>query len=351
MADTETTKAVRELTIPVPVTLDEALAPEFLSKALGRAVASVEVVELLKTVATKVRFAVTFADGSKDSYCLKGLLDVDEMTKLGGSTCVLEGDYYLKLAPQLNVQVPEAVTVVTDRQTQQSVLIMKDLIVAGGKFCSALDPFTADQAVESLQQIANLHAGSHLLKGAEWIRPRAAELARMQYMTAEVLQNLLDDPRGDNLSPAVRSGARLIEGMKALADVSEGRPQFLVHGDAHAGNIFRTGSGAGLIDWQVLQRGTWAIDVAYHLCAVLPVALAELEERRLLGLYLDMARGLGLTLPDEEQAWRQYREAVVYGYYMWGITRRVDPPIRIQFTDRLGRAVMRHGSFGLLGVG
>lgn len=350
MADTETTKAVRELTIPVPVTLDEALAPEFLSKALGRAVASVEVVELLKTVATKVRFAVTFADGSKDSYCLKGLLDVDEMTKLGGSTCVLEGDYYLKLAPQLNVQVPEAVTVVTDRQTQQSVLIMKDLIVAGGKFCSALDPFTADQAVESLQQIANLHAGSHLLKGAEWIRPRAAELARMQYMTAEVLQNLLDDPRGDNLSPAVRSGARLIEGMKALADVSEGRPQFLVHGDAHAGNIFRTGSGAGLIDWQVLQRGTWAIDVAYHLCAVLPVALAELEERRLLGLYLDMARGLGLTLPDEEQAWRQYREAVVYGYYMWGITRRVDPPIRIQFTDRLGRAVMRHGSFGLLAV-
>lgn len=350
MADTEATKAVRELTIPVPVTLDEALAPEFLSKALGRAVASVEVVELLKTVATKVRFAVTFADGSKDSYCLKGLLDVDEMTKLGGSTCVLEGDYYLKLAPQLNVQVPEAVTVVTDRQTQQSVLIMKDLIVAGGKFCSALDPFTADQAVESLQQIANLHAGSHLLKGAEWIRPRAAELARMQYMTAEVLQNLLDDPRGDNLSPAVRSGARLIEGMKALADVSEGRPQFLVHGDAHAGNIFRNERGSGLIDWQVLQRGSWAIDVAYHLCAVLPVALAELEERRLLGLYLDMARGLGLTLPDEEQAWRQYREAVVYGYYMWGITRRVDPPIRIQFTDRLGRAVMRHGSFGLLGV-
>ena len=350
MADTETTKAVRELTIPVPVTLDEALAPEFLSKALGRAVASVEVVELLKTVATKVRFAVTFADGSKDSYCLKGLLDVDEMTKLGGSTCVLEGDYYLKLAPQLNVQVPEAVTVVTDRQTQQSVLIMKDLIVAGGKFCSALDPFTADQAVESLQQIANLHAGSHLLKGAEWIRPRAAELARMQYMTAEVLQNLLDDPRGDNLSPAVRSGARLIEGMKALADVSEGRPQFLVHGDAHAGNIFRNERGSGLIDWQVLQRGSWAIDVAYHLCAVLPVALAELEERRLLGLYLDMARGLGLTLPDEEQAWRQYREAVVYGFFMWGITRRVEPAIRNLFTDRLGRAVMRHDSFGLLGV-
>ncbi len=350
MTDTVATGPVRELAMSVPDTLDGALDPGFLSQALGKQVASVEIVELLRTVATKVRFAVTFEDGSTDNYCLKGLLDVDEMSKMGGGTCVLEGDFYLKLAPQLNVQVPEAVAVVSDRTTQQSVLIMKDLIVAGGKFCSALDPFTADEAAESLQQIANLHAGSHLLAGLDWVRPRAAELARMAHMTPELLQSLLDDPRGVNLSPAVRSGARLIEGMKALADVSENRPQFLVHGDAHAGNIFRNEKGSGLIDWQVLQRGTWAIDVAYHLCAVLPVELAEREERNLLNTYLNMARALGLNLPDAETAWLQYREAVMYGYYMWGITRRVDPPIRIQFTDRLGRAVMRHDSFGLLGV-
>ena len=340
-----------ELALPVPDTLEGALDPGFLSQALGRAVSHVEEVEVLKTVATKARFVVTYDDGVRDALCLKGLLGVDEMVKLGGMTCVLEGDFYLKLAPQVNVQVPEAVAVVTDREAQQSILIMKDVIAGGGKFCSALDPFSADEAADSLQQIANLHAASHLLAGKDWIRPRCAELARMQHMTADVLQGLLDDPRGVNLSPEVRSGARLIEGMKALADKSESSPQFLVHGDAHAGNIFRTETGSGLIDWQVLQRGSWAIDVAYHLCAVLPVELAEREERRLLGLYLDMARGLGLTLPDAEEAWRQYREAVVYGYYMWGITRRVEPAIREQFTDRLGRAVMRHGSFGMLGVG
>ncbi|MEO6716094.1 MAG: phosphotransferase [Novosphingobium sp.] len=350
MTEAVATKPVRELASAVPATLDEALAPEFLSHALGCKVASVKITELLKTVATKVRFAVTFDDGSTDDYCLKGLLDVDEMTKMGGSTCVLEGDFYVKLAPQLDVQLPEAVAVVTDREAKQSVLIMKDLIVAGGKFCSALDPFTADDAAQSLRQIANLHAGSHLLAGLDWVRPRAAELARMAHMTPELLQSQLDDPRGDNLSPEVRSGARLIEGMKALADVSESRPQFLVHGDAHAGNIFRNQHGAGLIDWQVLQRGTWAIDVAYHLCAVLPVELAEREERNLLNTYLAMANALGLPLPDAEPAWLQYREAVVYGYYMWGITRRVEPAIREQFTDRLGRAVMRHDSFGLLGV-
>jgi aminoglycoside phosphotransferase (APT) family kinase protein len=230
------------------------------------------------------------------------------------------------------------------------VLLMRDVIAGGGRFCSALEAFTVDQAADSLAQIANLHAGSALLDKTPWIRQRAAELARMPHMTAEILQGLLDGPRGDNLSPEVRNGARLIEGMKALADQDAGRPQFLVHGDAHAGNIFRTAQGSGLIDWQVLQRGGWAIDVAYHLCAVLPVELAEQEERKLLGQYLEMARGHGLTLPGEEQAWRQYREAVMYGFYMWGITRRVAPDITVQFTDRLGRAVMRHESHALLGV-
>ena len=66
-----------------------------------------------------------------------------------------------------------------------------------------------------------------------------------------------------------------------------------------------------------------------------------MEERNLLNHYLGLARSLGLSLPSDEEAWLQYREAVMYGYYMWGITRRVDPPIIRQFTDRLGRADQR----------
>jgi len=340
----------------VPATLPEALDHAWLGEALasvgqGAKVIAVETVEVIKTVATKVRFAVTF-DGAAgtQAFCLKGLLDVDELTKLGGSTCVLEGDFYLKLASQVEVQVPEAVAVVTDREANQSVLIMRDLIAGGGQFCSALEAFTADDAASSVAQIAKLHARSDLLASTPWITPRIASLGRMPHMTAEILQGLLDGPRGDNLSPAVRNGARLIAGMQALGDKDAGRPQFLVHGDAHAGNIFRTTRGSGLIDWQVLQRAGWAVDVAYHFCAVLPVELAEKEERNLLNHYLDLARGHGLTMPDAEEAWLQYREAVMYGYYMWGITRRVAPDITVQFTDRLGRAVMRHESHALLGV-
>jgi aminoglycoside phosphotransferase (APT) family kinase protein len=342
--------------IAVPATLEAALDPAFLSQALasvsgGAPVSSVETVELLKTVATKVRFAVTFGDSDKQhGFCLKGLLDVDAMTARGGSTCVLEGDYYCKVAQAVNVRVPEAVAVVTDREAQQSVLIMRDLIAGGAHFCSALEAFDTDQALASLGQLASLHAGSAFLDGAPWIKPRAAELARANYVSPEQLQELMDGPRKQGVPANVLNAGRLIEGVKELANRDEARPQFMIHGDGHAGNNFRTADGPGLIDWQLLQRGGWALDVAYHLCAVLPMELAEKEERRLMGEYLAMMRGHGFDMPAEEEAWAQYREAVMYGYYLWAITKRVDPPIIIQFFNRLGNAAARHDSFALLGV-
>ncbi|WP_404480474.1 aminoglycoside phosphotransferase family protein [Novosphingobium sp. BL-52-GroH] len=342
--------------VAVPATLAEALAPQWLAGALadiakGRAIAAVEQVEVIRTVATKVRFAVTFDDGERLGLCLKGLLDVDAATARGGPTCVLEAEFYNKVAPAVAVRVPECVATVIDRDAQRAVTIMRDLIVDGARFCSALDPFTADDAVLSLEQLSLLHARSDLLGAAGWIRPRAAELAQMRYVTAEALQDLLDGPRGDGLAPRVRSAANLAVAIGELARRDGARPQFLVHGDAHAGNVFRTPAGPGVIDWQLLQRGGWALDVAYHLNAVLPTAVAEAEERRLLGEYLAMMRAHGPAMPDAEAAWAQYREGVTYGYYLWSITRRVDPPVIVQFVDRLGKAVMRHDSFGLLGAG
>ena len=350
------TKVPDQPACAVPTTVAQALDPAWLSQALasvsgGRAVTSVEQVESIKTMATKLRFAVTF-EGSRErhSFCIKGLLDIDEGNAFLGSTCVTEADFYCRIAPQIDVRVPACLVAVIDREAQQAAIIMRDLIADGATFCSALDIFTADDAASSLAQLAALHARTDMLKHADWIAPRAAQIARSPGFTGDVIQSLMDDPRGDNLSAEVRSGSNILAAMRAFADLSEGRPQFVLHGDSHAGNIFRTGSGLGLIDWQVLQSGAWALDLAYHINAVLPVEVAEAEERRLLGDYLARMRAAGLTMPDDEAAWRQYREAVAYGLFMWAITRRVDPPIIHRFTDRLGKAAMRHDTFRLLGV-
>lgn len=344
--------------LAVPTTLDAALDPQWLAQALapigkGAAVAEVERVEFIRTVATKQRFTVRFeGDETIHALCLKSILDVDNPAMAGGSTTVLEADFYQKIAPRLGVRVPTLVSAVIDREAPLGIIIMRDLIADGTRFCSALEAFTADQAARSLEQLAELHAGKALLAEFDWIKPRVAQLAGMTYITPEMLQEMLDGPRGVNLSAEIRNAKRLVAGLKALAVRDAGYEQFLVHGDGHAGNIFRTRDGeTGVIDWQLLQSGGWALDVAYHVCATLPYEVAEKEERNLLDHYLGVMRGKGFDMPDAEEAWRRYREAAIYGYYLWSITRRVDPPIIEQFVDRLGRAVTRLESHKLLGIG
>ena len=335
----------------VPVGLEQALDPHWLSRALGTEVLAVSCTEVLRTVATKVRFFVTFAGSDeRRGFCLKGLLDVDEATARGGPTCVREADFYSFVAPKVTTRVPDMVTSVVDRGNQQAVVIMRDLIVDGATFCTALDPLTRDDAASSLEQIARLHAASSLLDEAPWITRRIADLAQARYVTVEQLQDMLDGPRGEGLPSGTRNAERLVAGMRALASADQKRPEFLVHGDSHAGNLYRTAGGMGLIDWQLLQRGGWALDVAYHIAAVLPVEVAETEERTLLDHYLTVAKTLGCTMPERDEAWRQYRQAVLYGYYLWAITRRVEPPIIERFVQRLGAAVTRHDSHRLLGL-
>lgn len=343
--------------LAVPTTLDAALDPAWLAQALesiggGAAVAEVKRIEFIRTVATKQRFTVRF-EGSDEVHalCLKSILDVENPAMAGGSTTVLEADFYQRIAPRIDIRVPRLVAAVIDREAPLGIIIMRDLIEEGARFCSALEAFTPDETAKSLEQIAELHAGQALLKEADWIRPRISSLANMPHMTAEILQDLLDGPRGVNLSSEVRSARRLIDGMKALGARDPGYEQFMVHGDTHAGNIYRTADGhIGIIDWQVLQSAGWAVDVAYHTCATLPWDVAEKEERSLLNHYLGVMKAKGFAMPEADEAWRRYREAAIYGYYMWAITRRVDPPIIEQFTDRLGRAVTRLESHKLLGI-
>jgi hypothetical protein len=342
--------------LDVPVTLEAALNPAWLSKALagvgqGAAIRSVEVLEIIRTVATKARFAVTFeGQAERHAFCLKGFLDVDEATAKGGPTTVLEADFYRDIAGRIALRTPPHVATIIDRAAPRGIVIMRDLITAGARFCSALEAFPAAQAAQSLEQLALLHAAGGLLHGRPWIAPRIASLAMAQYVPQPVLQDMLNGPRGEHLPPRTRDAGLLIAAMKALAAADATRPQTLVHGDCHAGNIYQTADGPGLIDWQLLQKGSWVLDVAYHINAVCDVPVAEAEERHLLAHYLAAAKALGCDVPAPETAWAWYQTSVVYGYYLWSITRRVDPAIINVFVNRLGQAVTRHDSFTLLGL-
>jgi aminoglycoside phosphotransferase (APT) family kinase protein len=343
--------------LQVPSTLEEAVKPAWLTQALARfsggdRVVSVAVNEIIKTMASKVRIAVTFAGKPDQPYalCLKAFLDNEREPGLGGLTTLRESDFYQRIAPHLTLRTPSCAAVVADREAGRGFLIMTDLVAAGARFCLAREPFGIEQTAQTLEQIARLHARSDLLSANDWIPCRAEAIANRPMFSAEKLQLLMRDARRGDLPDRTLNAALLLEGMKRLAARNAQRPQTLLHGDCHGGNVYMTANGPGFTDWQLIQRGNWALDVAYHIAAVLPAETAEREERRLLDHYLDMLGRHGGRAPPRNEAWEDYRCAQIYGYYHWAITSKTDPANTNVVFQRLGAGVTRHGSYNLLGL-
>jgi hypothetical protein len=343
--------------VETPAALQQALDPKWLTGALagvsgGAKVASVEMAELIKTMASKARIVVRF-EGKPDAplhLCLKAFMDDDAIAASGGATTLREADFYTKIAPHISMRVPGCISVVADRKKQQCILLMPDMVEAGAHFCSALEPFTLDQAAETLDQIARLHAGSRLLATNPWIPNRLQSIADTEMFPAAKIQPLMYDARRGNLPERTLDAALLLRGMRALAERNAPLPQTLGHGDCHAGNVYWMSDGPGFTDWQLIHRGSWALDVAYHICAILTVDVAEREERRLLKHYIDVARAHGGEALDPERAWEEYRAAQIYGFYHWAITARQPPPITNEAFQRLGAGVTRHETYKLLGL-
>lgn len=337
-----------------PAPLDEAtvLSPEWLTAVLGAQVTGTEVVERLQTVATKTRFRVDYAGGDDGpgALCVKGYFDPGLGARVSAGKP--EVTFYREVAPGLDVRTPPCVHAAVDDETGHGLVVMEDLVEAGCRFLTALTPFRPEQSAATLDQLARLHAAS-------WDRPpdavpggfgpRLAELAR--YGEVGFLQSQLDDGRADGVPAEARRGERLAAAMAALASGAVDAPACLVHGDVHAGNVYETADGGiGLIDWQVLQHGPWALDVAYHLASALEPDERRRSERGLLDHYRDRLAAHGVTPPGRDAAWRAYRACLAYGYFMWAITRLVDRPIIDRLTHRLGTAVADHGTFDLLGT-
>ncbi len=339
---------------PAPADLEAVTSKNWLSQMLGRQVHSVTIVELLATQATKVRLKLEVAGGGADApteICIKGVL-----TDTGAlpSASIVETLFYRDAAALLPVHVPECIHAGMNADGSRGVIVMRDVIAAGGSFCTALDPFTPDQAIDGLDQLAQLHTASppgSTAFGFAWAKSFLDRISKQPIIPHEALQALLDGPRGEPLTAAVRDAGRLQAGLVALAAKVRAGPLCLVHGDAHAGNVFRDADGAlGLVDWQILQKGSWAMDVAYHLAAVLTPEVRRANERALLADYCARAKALGGAEFSAGEAWRSYRVAMVYGYYLWAITRKVEPEIINTFVHRLGTAVQDLESFEVLGV-
>jgi hypothetical protein len=345
-------------------TVEEAiLDADWLGQALsvrypGTRVGSVTTVSHQVSTWTKIRLKLQYdsaPEGLTDAICIKALLGEFARQFLGQGAVdqTTEARFYSECAPVLSLNVPECVYIGIDAEVGHGLFIMEDLIAQGAEFGSALSQQSPADVSGALAQLARLHgeaAGRFTPGRLPWVRPVLQDIARQPIIPAELLDELLNGVRGDPLPSRVKDGHRLHNALAALAERFRGRMPMLVHGDLHAGNMYVHDGAVGMIDWQLLQWGSWAQDVAYQIVATMAPETRRVHERDLLAGYLDALRAAGGPALDPDTAWEDYRAACAYGFYLWGITRRVAPDITLEFNRRLGLAVDDHDSFAVLGV-
>ena len=131
---------------------------------------------------------------------------------------------------------------------------------------------------------------------------------------------------------AIPDEVRLLTGDELVGDLwthyadslSTG-PETLLHGDPHIGNTYVLPEGEiGFLDWQVVRRGHWSLDVGYFLQSALTEDDRRRNEAELVEGYrhsLDVPSG---ERPNADDAWLRYRASPVHGLVLWLVTLMSD---------------------------
>ena len=332
----------------VPDTLDELLTPEWLTAALSSRFPGVQVTAVtrgpvVERLSTNARFRIECAspppEGLVPTLCVKGYFS--EQGRSMRSVGEPEASFYRDLAAPTGVRTLRSVWADVHPATRHGVVITEDVIAAGGEFRDALSPCSVEQTATLLGELARLHAyawESPTLAATTWLESRVGRTLETRGIP-EITGNF-EGPLGTRLPDDVRDPQQLVDAVRAIAALRAGRGWTVIHGDTHVGNTFLDGAGRpGLLDWQLVQHGHWSVDVAYHIASALEPATRAVEERDLLAHYLDALGSLGADVPSFDAAWADYRFAMPYGFFLWGITLYVQPDIISELIYRLGTAV------------
>lgn len=179
----------------------------------------------------------------------------------------------------------------------------------------------AEQAQQCVRALAQLH-------GAFWNRvddgrldwmPDSADSVMSEGLSAgtAAFYDAFVDLFADTLTEPLRTlGPRYNRALPAIQRWLNSAPRTLVHGDFRMDNLFFVDrpdeAPVACCDWQGSTRGRGIQDVAYLLSGSLPTELRRRDERALVDLWHRTLPAAARDGYDLDQAWQDYRRAVLY---------------------------------------
>ena len=298
----------------------EAIDAASLTALLGRPVDAVEVVTTTEGTTDRARVRLE-GEGLPGSAFVK-LPSSKRTTRVMGELAGLgpnEVRFYRDVAPAVSVRTPAALAAAHDPASGQWALVLEDL-GERATFFDTTTALTADQAAAVLDQLAALHGrGAVALAGGlelSWASTVASDpMLPLVQVALRGIRRRVDERSG---GAGGEAGRRILRHYRAVAAELDEGPQTVLHGDCHPGNVYLDGegahAGAGLIDFQVLRRGTPVRDATYFLTLSLAPDARRAHERDLLEHYRRALAAHGGPALDADTAWRHHRRSVAYAF-------------------------------------
>ena len=326
------------MTEPVPPTVfpsdPEDLTPEILTAALNQqrpdvAVQALDIVDVKRcgdgvaSTADRVTLELTYALGTGDGLPRRMILKTMLATP-HAPEAMYENEvrFYRDLRDELDIEAPTGFASLYDPTTGRFGLLLEDLSARHARFPSAIEPVSLGEVRAILAHLATLHAQF-------WESPRFdADLAWLATPTSggmcEVFHRigleLIEDQvarhpfKQELIAPPGRTLAEMWGLLWTVQRRHCQRPTTLLHGDPHLGNTYLLpGERGGLLDWQLMMRGSWAHDVVYLMVTAMDPESRRQHEMDLLAEYLELLGAAGASPPGLEAAFEQCRAAALWG--------------------------------------
>ena len=355
---------VRRDVFPLPLTLEEVdcgwLTAALRTRAPGATVRGFEVVDVNHGTCTKVRLRLDLDETARQAGVPSLMMmkaGFEPHSRQMGHMHESEVRGYRDLFPELKLPSPACYFADYDAERRQGVILMEDLTLRGVRFCNPLAPQGYDEVARRLTALARYHAASwespEFEPGGRWawipeFIPMTAQYAGWSFEPS-TWRRFIEAPRGAAASVRFHDREWMKDTLDRHVEFAQRRPQCILHGDTHLGNLYVDADGApGFFD-SLPHRGPPASEYGYHIVCALDPADRREWERPLVAHYLAELASAGVTnAPDLETAMDEYAVYMARTYWVFVINESAFQPeaINTAYTARISAAMLDHDTLG-----
>ncbi|NDZ96029.1 phosphotransferase [Streptomyces sp. SID6673] len=302
------------------------ITPEWMTAVLAAHHPDVEVCGVEVTLRDdgtnrRARLAITYAEGIGPATVFAKSADPEHVVLHKLTSGLFHEPRLFNSGVTLPIECPLTYAALMDTDGDNFCLVMEDMAARGADMRDATRPMTVEQAANGVRALARLHGrfwGHRIAseRSLAWLEPFETWEGMDAAPIEQAFAHLGDDAPDEVTSLSI--GELIDDIWKPYIHTLTAGPQTLLHGDPHIGNTYLLPDGeVGFLDWQVVRRGNWSLDLGYFLQGALTVDDRRRSERDLLTEYRD-----ALAMPESEKPGPDdillgYRAAAAHGLTLW----------------------------------